>query len=69
MTTLSVPLPAQLEKFIDEMVRSGFAENKAAVVRKALVRLEEEEAVNAVLRAQTEPTLRGDLRDLAKKMK
>lgn len=66
MSTLSVPLPAQLEKFVNDMVRSGRASNKADVVRKALIRMEEDEAVEAVLRAQHEPTLRGDLRELAK---
>ncbi|MBI2476050.1 MAG: type II toxin-antitoxin system ParD family antitoxin [Candidatus Taylorbacteria bacterium] len=69
MTTLSVPLPAHLEKFIKQQVKSGKAANKAHVVRYALERLSEEEAIADVLRAQKEPTIRGDLRELVKKYK
>ncbi|MEK7650149.1 MAG: type II toxin-antitoxin system ParD family antitoxin [Patescibacteria group bacterium] len=69
MTTLSVPVPPHLEEFIKKQVKLGKAANKAAVVRHALVLLAEEEAVEAVLKAETEPTLRGDLRALAKKLK
>ena len=73
MSTLSVPLPSALEDFIDEMVRSGAAANKADVVRQALVRFAEDQAVEAVLRAEQEvregKILRGDLRDLVKRIK
>jgi len=69
MSTLSVPLPAQLENFINSMVRDHKAANKADVVRKALYRMEEEEAVRAVMQAEREPTLRGNLMDLVKKVK
>lgn len=69
MSTLSVPLPPHLEEFIKEQVKIGHAANKADVVRKALKLLEEEEAINAVLRAEKEPILRGDLRKLMKKIK
>ncbi len=69
MTTISVPLPANLEEFVNKMVRDGNAANKADVVRKALKLLSEEEAVNAVLQAQREPNLKGDLRELAKKLR
>ena len=68
MSTLSVPLSPKLEDFIANMVEKGYAANKADVVRKALTRLAEEEAVQAVLRSQQEPTLKGDLRDLMKKI-
>jgi len=68
-----VPLPANLEAFIDRMVKSGEAANKADVVRKALRLLSDEEAINAVLQAQREIAegkgLKGDLRELAKKFK
>ena len=67
MTTLSVPLPAQLEQFVEDMVKSGRAANKADVVRRALIRMREDEAVAAILQAQQEETLRGNLRDLAQK--
>ena len=73
MSTISVPLPANLEAFIDRMVKSGEAANKADVVRKALRLLSDEEAINAVLQAQREIAegkgLKGDLRELAKKFK
>jgi len=68
-----VPLPANLEAFIDRMVKSGNAANKADVVRKALRRMSDEEAVNRILEAEKEITLgkglRGDLRELAKRFK
>lgn len=69
MSTLSVPLTPALELEIEKLVKSGFAANKAAVVRRAIERLAEEEAVNAVLMAQHEPTLKGDLRELMKKIR
>lgn len=68
MSTLSVPLNKDLEEIVISMVKSGFAHNKAEVVRKALIRLAEEEAINEVLRAEKEPILRGDLRELMKKI-
>jgi putative addiction module CopG family antidote len=69
MSTISVPLTPDLEKFINQMVSNGEAANKADVVRKALRRMSEEEAVNAILTAQKEPNLKGDLRTLAKRLK
>ena len=72
MTTLSVPVSAKLEEFIDQMVERGRAANKADVVRKALDLLAEEEAIASVLKAEQEiregKILRGDLRDLMKKL-
>ncbi len=71
MTTISVPIPSFLEEFIDSMVESGSAANKADVVRKALIHYREEEAVNSILRGQQEirdgKILTGDLDELAKK--
>ena len=69
MSTISVPLNSKLELSLDYLVKSGVASNRAAVMRRALERLTEDEAVAAVLRAEREPTLRGDLRDLMKKIK
>ncbi len=73
MTTLSIPIPAELEAFITKMVKSGKAANKADVVRKALRQMSEDEAVEAVLRAEQELSLgkglKGNLRDLMKKIK
>ncbi len=73
MSTLSVPLTAEMEKFIKQQVKEGNAANKADVVRKALRLLAEEEAINDILEAQQEvlegKILRGDLREIAKKFK
>lgn len=69
MSTLSVPLTPSLERFINDQVESGRASNKADVVRRALTRFSEDEAVEMILRAQKEIAdgkgLRGDLRKLA----
>ena len=69
MTTLSIPDSGDLEKFIERMIEDGKGSNKADVVRRALRQYEENEIVKTILKAQSEPTLRGDLRDLMKKFK
>lgn len=70
MSTISVPLQPQQEKFITSLVRSGRAANKAHAVRYAIDALREEEAIQAVLTAEQEmhegKILRGNLDDLAK---
>ena len=72
MSTLSTPLPPQLDEFVTSYVKQGKAANKADVVRKALKLLAEDEAVMAVLEAEREldegKGLRGDLRKLAAKI-
>lgn len=68
MTTLSVPLPAHLEELVKKLAKQR-GSNKAEVVRYALTLLAEEEAVAAVLKAEQEPILRGNLKELAKKIK
>ena len=73
MSTLSIPLTPELEKFVINQVKLGRAENKASVVRQALIQYEREEAVRAVLESHREAmggkVLRGDLDDLARKIK
>lgn len=73
MTTLSVPVSGDLEKFIERMVRDGKGANKADVVRRALREYEENEALENILRSEREFTegkfLRGDLREILKKFK
>ena len=69
MTTLSIPVSGELQKFIEKMVKEGKGANKADVVRRALTAYSENEAVEAVLRAQAEPNLKGDLKTLMKKFK
>lgn len=65
--TISVPITKEQERFIKERVRSGVSANKAHAIRQALDKLSEEEAINAVLEAASEPTVRGDLRTLLKR--
>ena len=64
MSTLSVPLTKELEAKLEELVENGVGPNKSSVMRKALEKLAEDEAVERVLRAEREPSLRGDLREL-----
>ena len=45
MSTISVPISSEQERFIDGYIKEGKAKNKAQVVRRALTRLSEEEAV------------------------
>ena len=54
MPTLSVPLVPRLEEAVNNLVKSGFVATKADVVRKAIARLVEDEAVMAVLKAEQE---------------
>ena len=69
MTTLSIPISGELEKFIEQMVKSGKGANKADVVRRAIREYKENEVLKTILQAESEPTLRGDLRELMKKIK
>ena len=69
MTTLSIPVSGELEKFIEKMIKEGRGANKADVVRRALCEYRENEALKTILQAESEPTLRGDLRELMKKFK
>ncbi|PIW96662.1 hypothetical protein COZ82_03820 [Candidatus Kaiserbacteria bacterium CG_4_8_14_3_um_filter_38_9] len=66
MTTISIPLDANLANKLDELV-IAYGSNRSAVMRKALERLAEEEAVDAILRAVVEPSLSGNLDDLLAK--
>ncbi len=73
MTTLSVPITSEQERFINNLVKSGKAANKAHVVRYALQRLAEEEAIASVLRAEQDikenRVFYGDLDKLSKKLR
>jgi len=72
MSTLSVPLTRNLEDIVNSFVKKGYASNKAEVMRKALVFLAEEEAIQEVLKAEKEllegKILRGDIRKIMAKM-
>jgi len=73
MTTLSIPIPAHMEEFIEAEIRNGRAANKADVVRKAITLLAEKEAIDEVLEARRElgegKVLKGDLKELAKRFR
>jgi Arc/MetJ-type ribon-helix-helix transcriptional regulator len=73
MTTVSVPIPHTYEAAIEALVKRGYGANRSDVIRKAIALLLEEEAVMSVLRAEQEvrdgKILRGDLREVLKKLK
>ena len=69
MSTISVPIPAHLEESLNNLIKNGRGSNKAELVRRAISSLIEEEAVLAVLKAEQEPNLSGDLKELSKKFK
>ena len=54
MTTLSIPITPKIERFIDSLVKSGSAENKAHAVRQAIEWYAEEKLVQDVLMAERE---------------
>ena len=73
MSTISVPISSDQEKFINDLVKSGKAANKAHAVRYAIQRLAEEEAIRAVRESEEDvrqgKVYRGDLRKLLKRIK
>jgi Arc/MetJ-type ribon-helix-helix transcriptional regulator len=72
MTTLSVPIPSNLELFIEEMIHRGIAPNKAEVVRQALLHYAEDQAIEAVLRSEQEARdgkiIHGNIREVLNQM-
>lgn len=71
MTTISVPITPSNEKFLDSLVKSGKAANKAHAVRQALDFYAEEELVKNILEAEMDikagRVFRGDLPEILKK--
>lgn len=65
MTTISVPLPEEFLRQIEMLIARGLAANKADAIRKAVQKYLEDQAVEDVLQARKEPTLEGDLDELA----
>lgn len=68
MTTISVPLNAESEKYIEILVSTGYGSNKADAIRRAIKHVAEEQAIQSVLKASQEPSISGDLKDLAGKL-
>jgi Arc/MetJ-type ribon-helix-helix transcriptional regulator len=52
MATLSIPISSEQEHFIETLIQSGKASNKAHAVRQALDWYAEEEAIQAVLEGE-----------------
>jgi metal-responsive CopG/Arc/MetJ family transcriptional regulator len=67
MTTLSIPLSPELAQFVETAIKET-GQTRADVVRQALKLYAEEQAVRKVLLAQSEPTLSGDLDELANQL-
>ncbi len=70
MSTLSIPVDNTLIQFIDDMIASRKADNKAQVVRQALYNMREDEALKDIVGARMDvmqgKVYKGDLRELAK---
>lgn len=71
MTTLSIPMPEDLIKFIDTFIASGEAENRAQAIRKAVRKMREQVEVNEIFEASRQIkqglSFSGDLQDILKK--
>lgn len=68
MSTVSVPLSEEMLKGLKALIRDGLAANMSDAIRQAVKLYLEEQAVNIVLKASKEPSLEGDLNELAKKL-
>lgn len=68
MSTISVPLSPKLQGHLDTLVANGVGSNRADVMRRALEKFSEDEAVNAILMAEREVNqgkiLRGNTREI-----
>ena len=71
MTTISVPITKEQQTFINELVKSGKAANKAHAVRLALDALQEDEMeasfARGLMEARGGKIVYGDPRELLKK--
>lgn len=54
MSTISVPLSSELADRLDGLVADGAGASRADVMRRALIRYAEDEAITAVLKAEHE---------------
>ena len=71
MSTISVPISSKQEAFIDSLVKSGKAANKAHAVRQALDWYQEEELIKTILESERDikegRVFTGDLKKILKK--
>ncbi len=67
MSVLSVPLTPELEEAIDNLLKWGIASNRADAARKAILKLEEDAAIQVVIESEQAvkegKVISGDLRD------
>ncbi len=68
MTTYSIPVNDNINEKVQTAIHQGFASSIADFGRKAMEKYLEDLAVKMVLDASEEPSLSGDLDDLAKKL-
>lgn len=73
MTTISVPMPKDLLDFVDRIIHSGEAENRAQAIRKAIRKMREQIEINEIFEAsrqiQQGHSYTGDLKDIIKQRK
>jgi Arc/MetJ-type ribon-helix-helix transcriptional regulator len=73
MTTISIPLPNDLIKFIDSQITSGEVDNRAQAVRKALRKFREDVEMWEIMESSEQIKrglfFEGDLRSIIKKRK
>lgn len=73
MTTITVPINNEIEKFINQEISEGRAESKAHLVRYALMRLQTDRSMLDLMEAEddikTGKVYKGDLKTILKKMK
>ena len=68
MPTVSVPLSGQTIEEMQQAIAQGFGSNKADLARKAIEKYLEDLAVLAVLQAETETPIKGDLDQILQKI-
>lgn len=68
MTTITVPLNEELCRLMEDLLKRGIGANKADLIRQALRKFGEDQAVADVLEAHAQPRLKGSLRDLARSL-
>ena len=68
MTTLSIPVSDQIKSDLSKAIAAGYGSNYADIARNAIKKYLEALAVDMVLMAQQEPSLDGDLDELASQL-
>ncbi len=73
MTTISIPLPKILLDFVDSLIKTGVAENRAQAVRSAIRLMQEEMEINEIFEASRQVeqgrVYRGELASILKNRK